>query len=56
MLRNKLDLLSSDSVYVTLLARLEAETQNVLNGAGSDDEWYILFNQVRDREREVLGL
>lgn len=56
MLRNRLELLESDSVYGILLERLESATLDILNGAGSDEDWYTLFNQVRDREKEILGL
>lgn len=56
MLKDKIEALSSDSVYYNLLVRFDQETQSILQGAGNDEDWLTLFNQIRDREKEILGL
>jgi hypothetical protein len=48
--------LDSDDVYVTLMRRMEKATTEILNGAGNEEDWITLFNQLRTREQEVLGL
>lgn len=55
-LLERFDALDHDDVYVSLLARLEKATDDILRGAGNEEDWITMFQQLRNREAEVLGL
>lgn len=55
-LADRLNSLDYDDVYVSLLSRLEKATHDILRGAGNEEDWITLFNQLRSRETELLGL
>lgn len=55
-LAEKLLAMDYDDVYVSLLSRLETATADILRGAGNEEDWITLFNQLRNREAELLEL
>lgn len=55
MLRDKLEALSFDDRYRTIFERFQTETERIISGAGDEDNWYTLWNQLRTIEEEYFG-
>jgi len=51
-LRDKIQQLELDSAYMNLIDRLDVETEAVMGGAGDEENWYAIFDQLRNYENE----